>query len=232
MAPRFKEIIGQGIYTVPEVARLTGVSAPNIYNWLYGGSLASISKHSAKRQPTIAHQFEVIGDVANLSFGDMIQVRLVAFFRNQGVSLQSIRKAADNAAKLLSTSHPFCSTKFKTDGTALLAEVFEPTGESSLVELHSMQHVFKEFINPFLTTLEYEQEAVSKWWHDLGNRKIVLDPKSNYGKPTVAQFGYSTETLFEAFVANGSSFKKVSDWFEVPEEAVQQAVDFEMRLAA
>lgn len=208
------------------------MSAPSIYNWLYGGSVAGISKHSTKRQPTLAHQFEIIDDVANLSFMDMVQIRLVWFFRTQGVSLQSIRKAADNAAKLLSTSHPFCSTKFKTDGTALLAEVFEPTGDSSLVELHSMQHVFKEFVNPFLTTLEYEQEAVYRWWHDLGNRRIVLDPKCNYGKPTVAQYGYTTETLFDAYLANGSSSKKVSDWFEVPEEAVQDAVDFEMRLAA
>jgi uncharacterized protein (DUF433 family) len=232
MSLQVKDIVGQGIYTVPDAVKLTGVSAPNIYNWLYGGSVSNYVKSKQQRHPALAHQYDPIGKIANVSFYDLIQIRFVSYFREKGVSLQTIRRSVDNAAALLSTSHPLCSVRFKTGGGALLAEVFESNGDSNLVELHSMQQVFREVVDPFLTTLDYDHGHVSKWWHDLGNRKVVLDPDCNFGKPTVAECGYPTETLFEAFMANGRSAATVADWFEIRESEVEEAVDFELRLAA
>lgn len=232
MATRIEDFIGQGIYTVSDVAKFTSVPPPNICNWLYGGSISNTVKHKAKRHPTLAHQFNLMNHIANVSFKDMIQIRFVCFFRDKGVSLQTIRHAAENAAKLLSTTHPFCSARFKTDGVTLLAEVSELDGNSNLVELKTMQHVFKEIIDPFLTSLDYDEDIVSRWWHSLGNKKVVLDPRFNFGKPTLAENGYATETLFDAYLANNSSAAKVANWFEIDTEAVEQAVDFEMRLAA
>ena len=232
MTHKIEDFVGQGIYTVPDVAKLTRITPQNIYNWLYGDRPAGVSDKHAKKHPALLHQFELMNHIANVSFRDMIQIKFVCFFRAQGVSLQTIRIAAENAAKLLSTTHPFCSAKFKTDGATLLAEVFERNGDSSLVELKSMQHVFKDIVDPFLKTLEYDHDIVSKWWHSEGNGKVVVDPKCNFGKPTVAKCGYTTETLYDAYMANGKSAKKVSEWYEVKQKDVEQAVDFEMRLAA
>ena len=232
MTARIEEIIGQGIYTVPDVAKFTRVPTSNISNWLYGGSVSKSDKQKANRHPTLAHQFNLMNQIANVSFKDMIQIRFVCYFRERGVSLQTIRHAAENAAKLLATTHPFCSAKFKTDGEILLAEVSEHNGHCNLVELKTMQNVFKEIVDPFLTTLDYDGEIVSRWWHSLGNKKVILDPRFNFGKPTIAENGYATETLFEAYLANGKSAKTVSDWFEVGKDSVEQAVEFEMRLAA
>jgi uncharacterized protein (DUF433 family) len=232
MTYKIEDFVGQGIYTVPDVAKLTGVASQNIYNWLFGDRSTSTMGKKVKKHPALIHQYELMNHVANVSFRDMIQIRFVCFFRSQGVSLQTIRHAAENAAKLLSTTHPFCCAKFKTDGLTLLAEVFEVGGESSLIELKSMQHVFKEVIDPFLKSLEYEEDIVAKWWHCKGNGKVVLDPKLNFGKPTMSQCGYPTETLFDAYLANSKSVKHVSEWFEIPVEEVEEAIEFEMRLAA
>lgn len=232
MAHKNQDYVGQGIYTVPEVTKLTKVPSPNIYNWLYGGSLSNKGKGNLKRNPTLTHQFNLMNHIANISFKDMIQIRFVDYFREKGVSLHTIRNASANAAKLLSTTHPFCSAKFKTDGESLLAEVCEHDGNHSLVELKNMQHVFNEVIDPFLTTLDYEQDIAARWWHELGNKKVILDPRLNFGKPTLADNGYATETLYEAYCANDRSTKIVANWFEVDKESVEQAVEFETRLAA
>ncbi len=125
MAHKIQDFVGQGIYTVPEVAKLTKVPSPNIYNWLYGGSLSNKEKGAPKRHPTLEHQFNLMNHIANISFKDMIQIKFVDYFRDRGVTLPTIRHASANAAKLLSTTHPFCSAKFKTDGESLLAEVCE-----------------------------------------------------------------------------------------------------------
>lgn len=232
MAHKIEDFVGQGIYTVPDVSKLTGVSAPNIYNWLYGDRPSGAPDKHTRKHPALQHQYELMNHIANVSFRDMIQIKFVCYFRAQGVSLQTIRLAAENAAKLLETTHPFCSAKFKTDGATLLAEVLELNGDTNLVELKTMQHVFKDIVDPFLKTLEYDHDIVSKWWHNEGNHRVVLDPKRNFGKPTIDRCGYATETLYEAYLANGKSAKNVSEWYEIYQEDVEQAVDFETRLAA
>lgn len=232
MNKSIEKYIGQGIYTVPEVSRLTGAPSPNIYNWLFGGSVSGYQKGIPHRKPALAHQFDLMNHIANVSFKDLIQIRFVHFFREQGVSLQTIRNASQNACTLLSTTHPFCSAEFKTDGINLLAEVIEKNGESSLIELKNLQHVFKDVISPFLTTLEYDNESVSRWWHKDGDGHVIIDPMRNFGRPSLETEGCPTEAIYEAYLANDKSVEIVSDWYEIPTEAVFHAVQFEEKLAA
>jgi len=231
MKKQIQTYVGQGIYTVPEVSRLTGAPSPSIYNWLFGGSVSGYQKKKPLRNPALAHQFDLMNHIANVSFKDMIQVRFVQYFREQGVSLQTIRNAAHNASNLLATTHPFCSAEFKTDGTNLLAKVVEIDGEESLVELKNLQHVFKDIIDPFLTSLDYDEETVSRWWQD-NEHSIVIDPSRNFGRPSLAKEGCPTVTIYEAYIANEKSAEVVSEWYEISIESVISAVQFEEKLAA
>ena len=103
MTESIEKYVGQGIYTIPEVSKLAGVPSPSIYNWLYGGSVVAYAQEHPHRTPALSHQFRLMNHIANASFNDLIQIRFVSFFRAKGVPLQTIRKAAQNAEKLLST---------------------------------------------------------------------------------------------------------------------------------
>lgn len=232
MTKNIETYVGQGIYTIPEVSRLTGAPSPNIYNWLFGGSVSGYQKGNSLRNPALDHQFDLLNHIANVSFKDLIQIRFVRFFREKGVSLHTIRNAAHNASKLLSTTHPFCSAEFKTDGVNLLAEVREVGGGINLIELKNLQHVFKDVINPFLTSLDYDNEAVSRWWHKDGEGHVFIDPMRNFGKPTLAGEGCPTEAIYEAYLANNKSAAVVSEWYEIPIDKIKHAVRFEEKLTA
>ncbi len=59
----------------------------------------------------------------------------------------------------------------------------------------------------------------------------MLDPARNFGRPIVDRHGVPTEVLANAVKAAGS-VAEVARWYEVPEPEIQDAVEFEQRLAA
>lgn len=219
--------VGEGIYTVSEAARISRISRLKIYRWLYGGSVTRETGGAVLR-----HQFKTMEDRASISFKDLIQLRFVDFFRSNGVSLQAIRKATAQASRLFDSLHPFCTAKFKTDGVLLLAEIEELDGRVTMVELESMQQVFKDVISPFLKRLEYEDEIVNRWW-PLGLRgNIVIDPARNFGQPTLANQGVPTHAIYDAYTACDRQVKTVAEWHEITLKAVKEAVGYEESLAA
>src|SRR5436305_13992088 len=107
-----ESLLGLGVYSVPEAARLTGVSSRHIRRWLQGYSYsAGGASHTSpalwRRQ--IASQESLI-----LSFRELLEVRCVDAFRRHGGSWEAMRGAAEGAAETVQDSDPFSTRRFKT----------------------------------------------------------------------------------------------------------------------
>jgi uncharacterized protein (DUF433 family) len=106
------------------------------------------------------------------------------------------------------------------------------TGEPTLVEIVKQQGVFAQIIKPFLKELEFaDNTGVVRWWPLGDTRLVVLDPTRNFGRPIVARHGVPTEVLANAARATGS-IAEVAKWYEVPEQEIHDAIEFEQQLAA
>jgi len=124
-------LVGVGLYTVPEAARLTRVAPAKIRGWIsgYGG------RAKDDRAPIIHRQIPMIGGKPALGFLDLIEVRFVSWLVGKGVSWRTIRLAADRARAELHHEHPFALARFHTDGKAIFLETQEATGDRSLLDL-------------------------------------------------------------------------------------------------
>jgi len=60
---------------------------------------------------------------------------------------------------------------------------------------------------------------------------VVLDPRRQFGQPIIENGGAQTSAIADAVKAEGS-IEAVASWFEIDPDAVRQAVEFEIRLAA
>lgn len=220
-----------GIYTVPEAAKLTGVSKERIRRWLRGyRSILRKRSYSALWKP----QLPEIDHKIALGFLDLIEVKFVGAFLDRGVSWPMIHRVREKAAELYpGISHPFCTKHFVTDGQRIFSQVHRETGESSLLEIATDQHVFAQLTRPFLKQLEFKGGSTLERWWPLGvDRQIVVDPKKNFGQPTISQEGIATKVLAESVRANSGSVEQVARWYEISPQSVQQAVDYEQSLAA
>jgi uncharacterized protein (DUF433 family) len=227
----WKDLIGVGIYSVPEAARLTGVSTPRIRRWMTGYTFRSGAEH--RRSPPVwKHDIPRSGGSLALSFRDLIEVRFVNAFLNQGVTWKNLRIAAKFAAELLGTTHPFSTERFKTDGKTIFAELAARSGNRALLDLVRRQYALPGILDPYLYEgLEYQGEVVRRWFPRPPSQRVVIDPELAFGQPVVQPEAVPTAVLAAAFAAEGS-IRLVARWYEVEEQSVEEALDFERRLAA
>jgi uncharacterized protein (DUF433 family) len=218
-----------GIYTLRDAARLTRVSKGRIRRWLRGYQYRWHSK-SYTSPPLWREQWEPIDHSPVLGFLDLIEIRFVDVFLQQGVTWAMLRRARERAQELFKISHPFCSRRFATDGREIFVELHRETGEPSILEIVRRQQVFGQTLKPLLHDLEIDDELVVRW-RPLGkSRSIVLDPTRNLGHPIVIEGGVPTEVLLAA--AAVCPVHEVSRWYEVPEAEIRDAIEYEQHLAA
>lgn len=207
--------LGYGIYSIPDASRILGASPAKLRHWLSPDDGIFQSRFS---------------DSNAVSFLDLMELMFVKMFRDENVSLQTIRKAASKAAEKFNTDYPFAVKRFDTDGKTIFATLLKSEQDKVMTEdLRHGQYVFTQIIKPFFKKLEYGQQDAMKFWPLLKKGRVVLDPDRRFGQPIDDQTGIPTSVLFQAVQA-GDSVKEVAKWFDVPKKAVEQAVTFEKSL--
>ena len=219
--PLDDEILGRGVYPPREAARLVGTNTQQVLRWTRGsGSNGPLWR---------AHYQFLDDDTTEISFIDLIEVRVVSAMRKAHISLQSIRFAISFAQEKFGIARPLASQSFKTDGTEILMRAVENDGEFvSLSKKRPGQKVFHEIISQSLQDLEYEGELVARW-RPKKFSDIVIDPCRHFGDPILDQYGVSTSTVFDEFKEFGDA-KYLSRIYEIPEKVIRQGIAFEKNL--
>jgi uncharacterized protein (DUF433 family) len=221
-------LLNVGLYTVPEAARLTRISVGKVRRWLKGYDFRS---GISVRHSDAVWQGEIkpIQNKPALSFRDLLELRFVDAFIRAGVSWKTMRRAHRRAQEELKTTHPFCSNRISTDGKNILMQQAKEDGDEALLNLVTQQREFKRIVQDFLKELEFSGDDIL-WWPLGKGRQIIVDPRRNFGQPTVAKSGVPAITLARSVKAN-SSIDVVARWYEVQRDEVCDAVQFEELLA-
>jgi uncharacterized protein (DUF433 family) len=223
-------LIGYGVYTISEAARLTRIRASRIRGWVHGHEYHT-GGEICRSQPVIETSLGVIDGSLAISFLDLVEIRFVNAFLEQGVTWSHLRRAHVKAAEIVGHQRPFSTRKFKTDGRAILTEIVGAGGIPSILEVAAGQMGFWPVIAPLYKQLDFDTNEASRWW-PLPDRKVVIDPQRSFGQPIVARDGIPTRTLYRAYLAESKSVADVASWYGVSGHSVKAAIDFEERLAA
>jgi uncharacterized protein (DUF433 family)/DNA-binding transcriptional MerR regulator len=209
--------LGIGLYSISQAARLLKTHPQRVRRWI------------EPEEGLIPRIFEP--EERTISFLELMELHFVKMFREAGVSLQTIRKAAKTAARMFGTRYPFAVHRFDTDGRTIFATLLDAEQRTSLMEdLRHGQYVFDTIVRPFFKKIEYGTDNAVRFWPRDPDGRVVLDPKRCFGKPIDAPTGVPTTSLFHAIKA-GEDVVTVASWFRVPEAAVTAAVAFEESLA-
>jgi uncharacterized protein (DUF433 family) len=225
--------LARGFYTVGDAARLIpNASSNRIYNWL--------NPYHGEEDALISREYDPIANAQELSFLDLMEVRFVEYFRNAGVSVRSLRKAAERARKYFHTDKPFATSDFSfvTDGKSLFVEsVLKPAAREAddktlwglLTEQYEMYGVIKESL---LQGVQFNPKSkLAETWRPRprSHPHIIIDPKVAFGQPTF-EARVTTAALYDAWFAENENLAEVAYWFELPETAVREAIQFERQL--
>ena len=197
-------------YHVGEAARYAQISPQTVVAW-----------HKADQ----AHVLSERQDRERLSYLQLIELAVVAAFRQAKIPLPEIRAARDYIKRNLKSQHPFAEYQFKRYGKSLFTE-FEESGRSKLLKANQGgQLVWKEIVGPVLQEFEYEHEGVAIRWRVAGpSSPIIIDPRLSFGAPTVK--GVPTWVLKGRFDA-GESDSLIAEDFGLDVPSVREALKFE-----
>lgn len=224
------QLVGKGVYTLPEAARLLRVPVADLRRWVLGYRSGGRLYRPVLVQPEI-YRFD---NTCVLTFLTLVEALFVKLFHSEGVSLPVIRRAAQRAARVFGQPHPFALEKLHTDGRRIYAELTQEAPDPQvssprrwMEELDKGQLVFEVLASQWFRQLAYDSEGVARVFRPQpDNEKVLLDPTRSFGRPLVEPEKVPTWPLY-AMVKGGTPEDEVAEWFCVSPESVRAAVEFE-----
>src|SRR4051794_36241923 len=129
-------MLGHGVYSIPEAARLTHLRPQRVREWFSGRGGPRGYVFRSDYQP-------VQGDRA-ISFLDLVELFVASQLRDHGVSMQALRKVYKTLERDFRTRHPFCRREILSDGKNVFILGLDERGADEMVDVLSRQRVFVE----------------------------------------------------------------------------------------
>lgn len=224
------ELVGVGLYTINDAAKLLKSSPRTIRRWMKG---YDYSKSGRKHHVEPLWQPDLVQaeDEIELSFRDLIELKFINAFTDSGLSMKTIRSCLDAARDCIQSDRPFSSGRFRTDGRRIFLQSADQLDDPILIDLKRRQFVFNTVVERTFKDLDLEDDIVTRWRPFRGKGSIVVDPTRSFGQPIASEFGVPTVVLSEAVAAEGS-IARAAALYEVDRSVVADAVRYHEELTA
>lgn len=213
------------LYSYAEADRIAGVTRGTSSRWLKGYKYWYSSKERRKLPPITPES----GHEGGVSFIDLVEVIDAGRLRAKGFSIKKIRQINELCQAALHTDRPLVTETFKVTGR----DVFVMVSEGYLLNVgrrRGMQ-AWDEILDPFLHTLEYEDQIARRWWPRGKAEPVVVDPDYGFGLPVITGSGVRTEIIAERHRA-GETNEEIAYDFGIGVTKVEAALRYELPQAA
>ena len=218
-------LLDSGVFTVPMIAELISVPRSKVRAWVNG--------HGKTQKPLIDNELSQVDDKLAVSFTNLMELQFVNFFTKAGVKLRDIRAIMQEAKRALNHPHPFATkTVFQTDKKKIVAKIAKDNGVEHIYDLKSQNYEMKDIVmQSFEHDMIYDPNGNACVWYPRRNRcpNVVINPRRSFGRPILQGSQIPTEAIFKVFLVE-ESLETVSAMFEIGEQDVREAVDFENTL--
>jgi uncharacterized protein (DUF433 family) len=219
------DVLGNGVYSIAQAARLTGLRSRRVRDWFIGRPTPS-----RPIKQVFESDYPAMGGEHAISFLDLVELFIGGQLREMGVSLPYLRTAYTKLEDRFG-QHPFCTREILVGGKEIFYRELDDLEAKRIIQAVTEQPYFETIILPFLKNIDYDDATMmaSRWRIA---RDVVVDPRRRFGKPIVDEVGISTSVLWSSFYANGENDEAVAEWFGIERRHVMAAVSFEDGLAA
>jgi uncharacterized protein (DUF433 family) len=214
-------MLDRAIYSFGDVDRLVGLPAGTARRWLDG-----YERSGSRYEPVLREHSD--GSAA-VTWGELVEARLLAEFRSRKVSMQRMRPAVaalrDEFGRYpLAHARPF-QTVDNRELVRRMQDRLELDPDLSLVVVRNGQVVLSAAAERFQDSVHYEDDAVAHIRPSAATPDVTMDPARSFGQPTVR--GIRTDAIAEDFRA-GSERDELVELYDLTPTLVDQAIRFEL----
>lgn len=225
--------ISGGVYTIPDASRILNLPRPRVQRWVSG--YTHVFPDGLKQHKSGIVDYGVWGEgkMRGLNFLALIEVYVFAALRGIGVSSQGIKAAREELIQCFKTNYPLASHKLLSDGKKILVNLESPNDPILMILGEQGQTALRPIIEPFCKKIDFctETSLAMRYWPLGKSRAVVVDPRQNFGRPSIVGTNISTETIAQ-YVRAGEKIENVSSEFELSPAAIKDAIDYETTMVA
>ena len=213
------------LYTVQQAAHLTGLPLKTAARWTAAETGLLV------RQP----------GKGGLSFLNLVELHVLAALRHyHRVPLEKVRRAVQYVRQELHLDYPLAEQQFVTDGVDLFIQQLGVFINAS----RQGQVAMRELLAAYLKRIERDAEGFPLRLYPLyrpdvetaaevaaAPALIVVDPTVGFGRPMLADSGLAVAVVISRYRA-GDSIHDLVDDYQVPASTIEEALRYELGLAA
>ena len=220
------------VYGFGQVDHILGLKAGTSQRWIDG------YRRAGKSYPPVIRP-EQTGDEI-VKWGEFIEARLLAEYRDEGVPLARMRPAVEKLREELNTRYPLASAKtwIAVEGRELVRKVQDDVGldRRLLIVVRNDQQMldWSPQAQEFADSLHWEhvgrakRPEVTSLNPDPAIREVVVNPLQRFGEPSTQ--GIPTEIIRELYVA-GDPIEMIAELYALPRHLVEAAIRYELKAA-
>jgi uncharacterized protein (DUF433 family) len=223
------------LYPVAYAATLAGLEPKTAHRWLRGYDF--VHKGQRRRSEPVVPPPHGIPANDLLSFEELLTLRLVRGFRQHGLGLPTIKRAAHVAATRYGLANPFVTTAFRTDGRQVFIELEQQGAirrdERVLVHALTGQQQFVGVVEPSLfKDVVFAGDVPGEWFPIGQDHAVVIRPDRALGAPHIAGTGVRTDVVADTVQAEGgdeAAELAAASWYGLTPDQVRDAVAAETK---
>ncbi len=224
-------LLDRRVYGIAQVDRILGLTSGTARRWIDGykrggREFAPVVRPSATRDETV-------------TWGEFIETRLLAEYRDAGVPLIRMRPAIVRLREELGTLYPLASAKawLRPEGRELIGQIQDEVGlERRLrIVIRNGQGLFdwSEQALDFQRSAQWTGSGVDAELRAIrpvsAIQDVLIDPLRSFGEPVVR--GVRTDVIAE-LVRAGDTPDMIAELYELPRALIDAAVRYELQRAA
>jgi uncharacterized protein (DUF433 family) len=214
-------LLDRSIYSYADVDRLVGLHSGTARRWLEG------YERSGRFYDPVLRPEPSGADA--VTWGEMVEARLLAEFRRRDVPVQRMRPAIVRLREEfgpypLAHARPFLDVEGR-ELVRVVQEQVQLERPLQLVVVRNQQVVLAETAERFRSAVDYDRGVVWRLRPDPRTPAVVMDPDRTFGQPAVRNV--RTDALAEDYRA-GTTRDELADFYDLSADQVDAALRFEL----
>lgn len=211
--------LGEGIYLIKDIAQILKLDYDHVRRWIVGYWDGHLKEN-------FNYTFGEKGSKA-INFYSLIEFYTFYKLREKGIGATTIRQLHEALSNRLETPYPFAvAHDYYVEDRKYKKFVFVQHLDG-LWKFDGKDKLYLNFIQEFLEKVEFDDNNIAVRFFPLGKQhNIVVDPKHQFGQPTILGTNIKTQTLHNLY-KGGETYENISILYDLSIEEVKDAIRFQ-----